>query len=96
MIADWLRQRITDYEPGVGRVFVQCGAVSKAGCGRVIPYYRLYGRHLKRTGCPHCGKAFFSPTRIPEWKAALWLLWGWVSRQGDPRMPLVQARSPFA
>lgn len=95
-LADWLRQRVTDHTPGVGRVFVVCGASGHAGCNRVVPYYRVYGCSPKRVGCPKCGQVYVRPALIPEWKAALWVLWGWISRQGDPRMPLRQVTSPYA
>ena len=84
----WIRRRVTDYTPGVGRVFVTCGAGPNPGCNRVVPYYRLYGSGIKTVGCPHCGNTYFRPTQIPEWRAALWLLWGFlITRKGDPRMP---------
>lgn len=95
-VSDWLRTRITDYTPGVGRVFVVCGAGPHAGCNRVIPYYRLYGPRANRVGCPHCGQVYFRPATIAEWKAALWLAWGWITRQGDPRMPMRTAPNKYA
>ena len=87
MIGNWLRNTFTDHTPGVGRVFVLCGGGSMVGCNRVIPYYRLYGQ-VAQTGCPHCGRHYFRPARIPEWRAALWVLWGVISGKGDPRMPM--------
>ena len=94
---DWLRQRITDYTPGVGRVFVVCGAGPHVGCNRVVPYYRLYGRGRRaKAACPHCGQIYFRPAQIPEWRAALWLAWGVLTRQGDPRMPLRTSESRYA
>ena len=89
-IADWLRAKVTDHTPDVGRVFVVCGSARTGGCGRVIPYYRLYGR-VAQMGCPHCGNIYFSPRRIPEWKAAWLVIWGYVSGKGDPRMPMRKA-----
>jgi hypothetical protein len=60
-----------------------------------VPYYRLTGR-TAYLGCRHCGQVFFHPTRIPEWRAAVWVLWGFVTKQGDPRMPIRQAASKYA
>lgn len=77
-------------------MFVVCGALGHPGCGRVIPYYRLCGRGVRTVGCPKCGALYFHPARIPEWRAALWLVWGWVTRRGDPRMPLRTAASKYA
>lgn len=77
-----LRHRLTDYTPGVGRVFLIC-----KDCHRVQPYYRLYGpAGQTRMGCA-CGCPYVKPATIPEWKAAWWLLWSAVRRKGDPRMP---------
>lgn len=90
MIQDWLRRRVTEYTPGVGRVFLVCRE-----CQRVVPYYRVYGPKA-HMGCPHCANDTYRIARIPEWKAALWLLWGYVSRQGDPRMPIRQAPTKYA
>jgi hypothetical protein len=84
----WLRRKITDHTVGVARVFIVCGAGKHIGCGRVVPYYRLYGKGITSVGCPKCGQIHFRPATIPEWRAALWLFWGWVTRQGDPRMPM--------
>lgn len=95
MIAEWLRQRFTDHTPGVGRVFVVCGGGRMAGCNRIIPYYRLYGEAAK-VGCIHCGGHYFRPAQIPEWKAALWVLWGHLSRKGDPRMPMRTVLGKYA
>lgn len=86
MVTEWVRRKVTDYTPGVGRVFVVCGAGPHPGCNRVVPYYRLHGKG-RPTGCPHCANTYFRPAQIAEWRAALWLLWGWLTRQGDPRMP---------
>lgn len=88
-LVDSLRARLTDYTPGVGRVFVCC-----RDCQRIVPYYRLYGRGV--SGACFCGNETFRASTVPEWKAGLWLLWGWVSRQGDPRMPLRMLESPYA
>ena len=86
-IAERLRAKFTDYTPGVGRVFVVCGGGGHQGCNRVVPYYRLYGREAK-VGCIKCGCVYFRPAQIPEWKAALFVLWGFLTRRGDPRMPM--------
>lgn len=79
-IGEWIQARVTDYTPGVGRVFVRC-----TSCQRVVPYYRLSGR-IVSYGC-RCGNKYFRPVNIPEWQAALWLAWGWVTGKGDPRVP---------
>lgn len=93
----WVRRKVTDHTPGIGRVFLICGAKSVAGCGRVVPYYRVYGKGKNKTlGCPHCGQSYYRPAQIPEWRAALWLLWGWISKNGDPRMPIDRVTSPYA
>lgn len=87
---DWLRRRLTDYTPGVGRAFLVCRA-----CGGVVPYYRVHGPIRTATGC-RCGHTYVRPATIPEWKAAGWLLWGWLTRRGDPRMPIRQVDSRYA
>jgi hypothetical protein len=87
VLEDWLRRKVTDYEPGVGRVFMRCGAGQYAGCNRVLPYYRLHGRH-KTVGCPKCGGLYFRPVVIPEWLALCWLVWSYCTGKGDPRMPM--------
>lgn len=95
-VSDWLRKNVTDYTPGVGRVFVICGGGPRSGCGRVVPYYRLYGPLARKVGCPYCGQLYFRPAPIPEWRAALWVVWGWISRQGDPRMPMRMVHDRYA
>ena len=90
-LSAWLRGKVTDYTPGVGRVFIACRE-----CHRVVPYYRLYGRHLPRAGCPHCAHLYFHPVQIPEWKAALFVAWGFLTKQGDPRMPFRVIENKYA
>ena len=94
-IAARLEKRLTSHTADVGWVFVVCGSPKTGGCGRVIPYYRLYGK-VARTGCPYCASIYFSPRQIPEWKAAWLLFWGWLTRRGDPRMPMRKTLSPYA
>jgi hypothetical protein len=79
--------------PEVARVFLTC-----AGCHRIMPHYRAYGSQLEPGvgRCRSCGQTQFRPSRIPEWKAAWWLLVvGWLWRKTirkyamwDPRMPV--------
>jgi hypothetical protein len=95
-LTDYIRARITDYTPGVGRVFVVCGAGPHVGCNKVVPHYRLYGKGIATLGCTRCGNTYVRPANIPEWKAALWLAWGYLTRKGDPRMPLRMTSSPYA
>lgn len=85
--------RVAFTTPEVGRVFITC-----QGCARVMPHYRVYGRKVTKPtdGVCACGGSFFRPTRLPEWKAMLWVLVvGWIWRktirrevEWDPRMPL--------
>jgi len=81
--------------PGVDRVFIAC-----LSCGRVRPHYRAYAFRPKTRDeafCK-CGGQHFRPVRLPEWKAAWWVLVvGWLWRktlrreaQWDPRMPIQQ------
>ena len=90
-IGEWIRKRVTEYTPNVGHVFVAC-----RGCERVVPYYRLYGKHIKSHGCPHCAHLYFAPVQIPEWKAAIYVAWGFLTKQGDPRMPFRVVGSKYA
>lgn len=79
--------------PDVGRVFLGCDK-----CRRVMPHYRAYGPvTMKGAGvCAGCGGTTFRPVRLPEWKAAWWVLVvGWLWRKTirqeaswDPRMPI--------
>ena len=77
---------------GIGRVFLACHA-----CGRVIPHWKVYGRG--GDGRCRCGSNTFRPARIPEWKAAFYVLvLGWLWRktirkqaEWDPRMPVRRA-----
>ena len=91
MISDWIRKRVTDYTPGVGRVFLAC-----RGCERVVPYYKLYGKGITTNGCPHCGHLYFQPKQIAEVYAAWLLLWAYVTKQGDPRMAYRKIDSKYA
>lgn len=93
-LADWIRTKTTDYTSEVGRVFLRCGAGPKSGCNRVVPHYRLYGKG--KPGHCRCGHVYVRPAQIPEWQAAVWLLWGYVTKQGDPRMPMRQAPNRYA
>lgn len=97
-----LRARLRDPEwvpfttPTEGRVFLTCD-----GCGRVVPHYHAaYSAEeakQRRPGCRACGHAYFRVTRIPEWKAAWWLLvvgvlWRKTIRgmeRWDPRTPVL-------
>lgn len=88
-IGEWIQRRVTDYTPGVGRVFVRC-----TQCQRVVPYYKLTGR-IVRYGCA-CGNKHFRPVNIPEWQAVVWLAWAWLRRKGDPRMPMRTVDSNYA
>ena len=78
--------------PDIGRIFIACE------CGRVMPHYRVYGIEKAQPGdglC-RCGGRTFRPVRLPEWKAAIWVLvvgWLWRKtikgyREWDPRMPI--------
>jgi hypothetical protein len=81
--------------PGIDRVFIACDR-----CGRVMPHYRVYGQKVARVtdGLCRCGGSTFRPRRLPEWRAAWWvLLVGWLWRktirgaaEWDPRVPLRQ------
>lgn len=85
--------RVAFADDKVGRVFIACRV-----CGRVVPHYRVYGRVVKNItdGMCYCGRAEFAPVRIPEWRAAIWVLVvGWLWRktikreqEWDPRMPI--------
>lgn len=76
--------------PEVARTFLRCGS-----CTRVVMHYwvcRGVGEP-GRTGCP-CGGVHVRPTRIPEWKAAYYVLSRYLVRKlllkrtyWDPRMP---------
>lgn len=85
---DWLRQTLTEYTPGVGRVFVRCD-----DCKRVVPHYRITGR-LGKLDC-RCGGRVFRPATVSEWQAAWWvlvigLLWRKTlcrKAEWDPRVP---------
>ena len=90
-LAEKARKRFTDYEPGVARLFIACRL-----CGRVVPYYRVYGKKPQATGTCYCGHDYFRPKRIPEWKAALWLVWAWARGKPDPRMPHRTMTTPYA
>lgn len=93
---DWLYAKFTTSDPDVGRAFIACGAGSHAGCNRIIPYYRVYGRNTKNLGCPSCGNTYVRPVNIPEWQAALRLLWGWLTMQGDPRITIRRVPNRYA
>ena len=94
---DWLRRRLTDYTEGVGRVFVCCDT-----CHRVVPHYRVSGKHGRIT-C-QCGGRVFRAQRIAEWRAAWWvlgvgLIWRrWLCRQADwdARVPMRVVTNPYA
>lgn len=94
---NWLRQRLTEYVPGVGRVFICCDE-----CRRVIPHYTVSGRH-GRLRCD-CGGTVFRAATLPEWRAAWWvlavgLLWRKTLRRRadwDPRVPLRLVSSRYA
>lgn len=61
-----------------------------------MPSYRAYGNGI-RMGCK-CGNQTFRGRRLPEWRAAIWLLGvGYLWRKlilrktdWDPRLPLRQ------
>jgi hypothetical protein len=86
---EWLRTRLTNYTPEVGRIFVCCD-----DCKRVVPHYRITGRHGRLT-C-RCGGRLFRAKTISEWRAAWWtlvvgLFWRrLICRQveWDPRVPM--------
>lgn len=78
--------------PDVGRIFIACDH-----CARVMPHYKVYGRMSKPTdGMCRCGSRTYRPTRVPEWRAMLWVLvvgWFWrktiqQETEWDPRMPI--------
>lgn len=97
MLITWLRTTLTDYTPDVARVFVCC-----EDCHRVVPHYTVSGR-TGRLDC-RCGGTTFRARRIPEWKAAWWvlvvgLLWRkTVCRRADwdARVPMRTAPSKYA
>lgn len=94
---EWLRKRLTEYVPGVGRVFVRCDE-----CQRVVPHYTITGKH-GRLDC-RCGGRVFRPVRLPEWQAAWWvlvvgLLWRRTIRRRpdwDARVPVREAMTRYA
>lgn len=77
----------------MGRIFIACQE-----CRKVMPHYRIYGRRVTKAtdGRCQCGSTTFKPIRLPEWKAALWVVGvGWLwrktirkEREWDPRMPI--------
>jgi hypothetical protein len=77
-------------DPNVRRMFIAC-----EHCRRVMPHYHVYGRLSEKSTC-RCGCNSFRPVRIPEWRAAWWVLVvGWLWRktirrhaEWDPRMPM--------
>lgn len=77
-------------DDGVQRIFIACNF-----CRRIMPHYYVYGKLTKNASCK-CGGNQFRPVRIPEWKAAWWVLVvGWLWRktilrkpEWDPRMPM--------
>lgn len=84
--------------PTIGRIFIGC-----KDCLRVMPHYRIYGRRptSPRDGQCRCGGTQFRPVRLPEWKAAFWVVVvGWLWRktinkqqEWDPRMPVTMAEA---
>jgi hypothetical protein len=75
--------------PGIARIFLGC-----RHCHRVVPQFRCYGNlHEPGIGLCRCGSNEFQPMRIPEWRAAVWVLsclvWRkWVLKREmwDPRI----------
>ncbi len=76
--------------PGVARTFLRCGT-----CGRVVMHYWVCKGvgQPGRTGCPG-GGVHVRCARIPEWKAAyyvlsrlVWRKWLLGRTYWDPRMP---------
>ena len=77
--------------PEVSRVFLRCKS-----CQRVVMHYwvcKPVGDTSGRVGCP-CGGIHMAPSRIPEWKAAwfvlsrlVWRKWVLKKTYWDPRMP---------
>lgn len=75
--------------PGVDRIFLACDT-----CKRMVPHYRIYGRGVP--GRCKCGGNALRPVRLPEWRAAWWVvIVGWLWRrtlrrceEWDPRMPI--------
>lgn len=93
VVAGWKRWRgsVFGATPTVGRVFIACKQ-----CRRVVPHWRtnrLATEH-KPIGCT-CGSLSCAYTRLPEWKAAYWVLvrgllirkWILRARLWDPRIP---------
>jgi len=91
-LIDWVQSKGADAVPGVGRMFMVCRE-----CHRVVPYYRVYGPSERALTSCYCGHDTYRTAVIPNWKAALWLLWGFVlTRKGDPRLPIRKMDSPYA
>jgi hypothetical protein len=92
----WLRDPniVAFATPEVRRLFIACRQ-----CRRIQPHYRAYpppgSKAYDRGGQCSCGHTEFAPVRIPEWRAAWWVLAvGWLWRKTirgetnwDPRMP---------
>lgn len=84
-----MAERVAFATDGVGRVFLGCRR-----CSRVVPQFRCYGnKDEPGIGLCRCGCNEFSPMRLPEWKAAAWVLaclvWRkWVLKKDmwDPRI----------
>ena len=76
--------------PGVARTFLRC-----TSCSRIVMHYWVC-KGLSdpgRNGCP-CGGVHVRSTRIPEWRAAyyvlsrlVWRKWLLKRTYWDPRMP---------
>jgi hypothetical protein len=73
----WRPEAVAFATPEVGRFFLGCRR-----CARVVPQYRCYGSQDEPgVGRCRCGNNTFSPMTIPEWRAALWVVWCYVWRK---------------
>ncbi len=74
----------------VGRNFLVCKE-----CRRVVAQWHLLMERgeRERPGC-RCGSMYVRPAYIPQWRAALWLIYGLVWRKWIRRKRLWDARLP--
>ena len=88
----WRPESVAFATSDVGRFFLGCRR-----CSRVVPHYRCYGSQREPgIGTCRCGNNEFSPMRIPEWKAAIWVLAvGWFWRKTIRRLDMWDPRTPM-
>ena len=97
-LADFIRSRITDYTPGVGRVFLRC-----KDCRRLIPHYRVSGKTAASNLACRCGCPYMRPAHINDVLALAWVIYAFVWRRlirrlddWEPRMPFRVNDNPYA